>query len=48
MMVCQLYECSSPNTTLIGVEYVIDSKTYKILPDREKLNWHYDEEEFSP
>ena len=47
MMVCQLYVSSSPNTTLIGIEYMIDSKTYEALPDREKPNWHYHKEEFS-
>jgi hypothetical protein len=47
MMVCQLYDSSSPNATLIGVEYMIDSKTYQALPDREKPNWHYHKEEFS-
>ncbi len=48
MMVCQLYDSSSSNATLIGVEYMIDSKTYQALPDREKPNWHYHKEEFSP
>ncbi len=48
MMVCQLYDSSSSNATLIGVEYMIDSKTYQTLPDREKPNWHYHKEEFSP
>lgn len=48
MMVCQLYDSDSPNATLIGVEYMIDSPTYKALPDREKPNWHYHKEEFSP
>lgn len=48
MMVCQLYDSNSPNATLIGVEYMIDSKTYQTLPDREKPNWHYHKEEFSP
>jgi hypothetical protein len=48
MMVCQLYDSNSPNATLIGVEYMIDSKTYQALPDREKPNWHYHKEEFSP
>ena len=48
MMVCQLYDNSFSNATLIGVEYMIDSKTYQTLPDREKPNWHYHKEEFSP
>lgn len=47
-MVCQLYDSSSTNATLIGIEYMIDSKTYQALPDREKPNWHYHKEEFSP
>lgn len=47
MMVYQLYDSRSPNTTLIGVEYMVDSKTYQALPEREKPNWHYHEEEFS-
>ena len=47
MMICQLYDSSSPNATLIGVEYMIDSKTYQTMPDREKPNWHYHKEEFS-
>ena len=48
LMVCQLYDSNSPNATLIGVEYMIDSNAYKALPDREKPNWHYHKEEFSP
>ncbi len=48
MMVCQLYDSNSPNATLMGLEYMIDSITYKALPDREKPNWHYHKEEFSP
>ncbi|HKR74149.1 MAG TPA: DUF1264 domain-containing protein, partial [Candidatus Nitrosocosmicus sp.] len=48
MMVCQLYDSNSPNATLIGVEYMIDSKTYQAIPDREKPNWHYHKEEFAP
>ena len=36
LMVCQLYDSNSPNATLIGVEYMIDSNAYKALPDREK------------
>lgn len=48
MMVCQLYVSSSPNATMIGIEYMIDSKTYQALPDREKPNWHHHKEEFPP
>ena len=48
MMVCQLYDSNSPNATLIGVEYMITADAYKNLPDREKPNWHYHNEEFAP
>lgn len=47
-MVCKLYDTNSPNAILIGVEYMIDSKTYTALPDREKPNWHNHKEEFVP
>lgn len=47
-MVCQLYDSNTPNATLIGVEYMIDAKTYGSIPDRDKPNWHYHKEEFSP
>jgi hypothetical protein len=47
MMVCQLYDSYSPNSTLIGVEYMITADAYKNLPDREKPNWHYHKEEFA-
>jgi hypothetical protein len=33
MTICQLYDSNSPNTTLIGVENMIDCKIYTILPD---------------
>ena len=36
MMICQLYDSKSPNSTLIGVEYMITADAYKNLPDREK------------
>jgi Protein of unknown function (DUF1264) len=48
MMICQLYDSNSPNSTLIGVEYMITADAYKNLPDREKPNWHYHKEEFAP
>src|SRR5215831_13288504 len=37
--VCQLYDTTSRNATLIGVEYIITADQYKSLPDREKPNW---------
>lgn len=48
VMVCQLYDSNSPNATLIGIEYIIDFNSYKALPDRDKPNWHYHKEEFTP
>jgi hypothetical protein len=47
MMVCQLYDSNSSNSTLIGVEYMIAADAYRNLPDREKPNWHYHKEEFA-
>jgi hypothetical protein len=32
MMVCQLYDSNSPNSILIGVEYMITADAYKSLP----------------
>ncbi|HYV52308.1 MAG TPA: DUF1264 domain-containing protein [Candidatus Eisenbacteria bacterium] len=37
--VCQLYDSTSRNATLIGVEYIITADQYKSLPEREKPNW---------
>ena len=37
--VCQLYDSTSRNATLIGIEYIITADQYKSLPDREKPNW---------
>ncbi len=48
MIGCPLYNSSSPNATSIVVEYMIDSKTYVSLPNRDKPNWHYYGEEFFP
>ena len=36
MMVCQLYDGSYPNATLIGIEYMITVDQYNSLPEREK------------
>ncbi len=47
VLVCQLYDSSSPNATLIGVEYIITADQYKSLPDREKPNWHAHKIEFA-
>jgi hypothetical protein len=48
VLVCQLYDSSSKNATLIGIEYVITSEQYKSLPNREKPNWHLHKIEFAP
>jgi len=37
--VCQLYDSTSRNATLIGIEYIITADQYKSLPNREKPNW---------
>ena len=39
VLVCQLYDSTSRNATLIGIEYIITADQYKSLPDREKPNW---------
>ena len=48
MMVCQLYDSSSANATLIRIEYIITQQQYDSLPDREKPYWHAHREEFAP
>jgi Protein of unknown function (DUF1264) len=39
VLVCQLYDSTSRNATLIGIEYIITADQYKSLPNREKPNW---------
>jgi hypothetical protein len=39
VFVCQLYDSTSRNATLIGIEYIITADQYKLLPNREKPNW---------
>ena len=39
VFVCQLYDSTSKNATLIGIEYIITADQYKSLPTREKPNW---------
>ena len=48
VLVCQLYDSTSKNATLIGVEYVITTDQYNSLPNREKPNWHLHRIEFAP
>lgn len=47
VLVCQLYDTNSTNSTLIGIEYIITASQYKILPDREKPYWHHHKLEFA-
>ena len=39
VFVCQLYDSTSRNATIIGIEYIITADQHKSLPDREKPNW---------
>lgn len=48
VLVCQLYDSTSKNATLIGIEYVITADQYNSLPNREKPNWHFHKIEFAP
>lgn len=48
VLVCQLYDSTSKNATLIGTEYVITADQYNSLPNREKPNWHLHKIEFAP
>jgi hypothetical protein len=48
VLVCQLYDSTSKNASLIGLEYVITADQYNSLPNREKPNWHLHKIEFAP
>jgi Protein of unknown function (DUF1264) len=48
VLVCQLYDSTSKNATLIGIEYIITADQYNSLPNREKPNWHFHKIEFAP
>ena len=37
---CQIYDSSSSNADLIGIEYIITPKDYNSLPANEKPNWY--------
>jgi hypothetical protein len=39
MASCLLFDGNSKNSSLIGIEYIISSKQYASLNDREKPNW---------
>lgn len=47
VITCQLYDSTTQNGTLIGVEYIITADQYKTLPDREKPYWHHHKLEFA-
>ncbi len=47
LLVCQLYDSTSPNATLIGIEYIISADQYNSLANREKPGWHYHKIEFA-
>jgi hypothetical protein len=40
LMQCALYDGSGPNARLVGIEYVISDRTFRQLPDDEKVLWH--------
>ena len=48
VLLCQLYDSTSKNSTLIGVEYIITADQYTSLPNREKPNCHPHRIEFAP
>lgn len=37
---CILFDSTEKNAKLLGVEYIIDDKLYRSLPDGEKKYWH--------
>jgi len=37
---CVIYDSAEPNAKLIGIEYIISEKLYKVLADDEKRLWH--------
>jgi hypothetical protein len=37
---CQIYDSSSANATLIGIEYIISAEQFNSLPEEEKPNWY--------
>jgi len=39
MATCLLFDGNLTNSTLIGMEYIISSEQYDLLPEREKPNW---------
>lgn len=37
---CLLFDSTEKNAKLLGVEYIVDDKLFRSLPDREKKYWH--------
>lgn len=37
---CQIYDSSSANANLIGIEYIISAEQFNSLPEEEKPNWY--------
>jgi uncharacterized protein DUF1264 len=40
MATCQIYDSSSANANLIGIEYIISAEQFNSLPEEEKPNWY--------
>lgn len=41
MTECQLYDSDAPDARLVGVEVVVDTKTYQSFTPNEQKLWHY-------
>jgi hypothetical protein len=37
---CVIYDSNAPNARLIGVEYIISERLFKLLPEEERKYWH--------
>jgi hypothetical protein len=35
-----IYDSNAPNARLIGVEYIISERLFKLLPEEERKYWH--------
>jgi hypothetical protein len=40
VVICQIYDSSSANATLIGIEYIMSAEQFNFLPEEEKPNWY--------
>lgn len=36
---CVIYDSNAPNARLIGVEYIISERLFKLLPEEERKYW---------